>query len=119
MDNGRALESGSDRLERVRSTPPIGYHHDKFAGNIVLPWNARFWTNSAYTPPSPELLMSSYMMPYWKGEVALPPDDSTVNVTARAAATIAESMARILENMTIGNWRVTKKNSLYKEPKNG
>ena len=53
-------------------------------------------------------------MPYWKGEVALPPDDSTVNVTACAAAASAASEARVLENMIIKGWEETMKSSLHK-----
>ena len=51
-------------------------------------------------------------MPYWYGDVAFPPEDSTLNVTARARAESAEAERSVLNSILAGQSRGSGTNSL-------
>jgi len=55
---GNADDKGVVRFCKDSEALPMAVHGEITEGRTVLPWNARFITSSAYTPPSPEWLMS-------------------------------------------------------------
>jgi hypothetical protein len=55
---GNADDKGIVRFFKDSEAFPMAVHGERTEGRTVLPWNARFITSSAYTPPSPEWLIS-------------------------------------------------------------